>query len=168
MISFGKIPVQFSCSCLVLFTSSVGCFDLPAIIVPLPDREEVCQPDSIGSSPPSVAWTGPALGAFGLCLHLHPFEMGGGLSKVTRDRERHTREGGGRGRQRQRYPIDTSFALAALSGSRCSPNASALMRILWLTWLGHLPYLWLKRRQREIEGQSVLELQLGRVTGPFV
>lgn len=95
MISFGKIPVQFSCSCLVLFTSSVGCFDLPAIIVPLPDREGVCQPDSIGSSPPSVAWTGPALGAFGLCLHLHPFEMGGGLSKVTRDRERHTREGEG-------------------------------------------------------------------------
>lgn len=77
---------------------------------------------------------------------------------------------GGRGRQGERYHIDTSFALAAFNGSRSSPNASALMRILRLTSLSRLPYLRLTGREREREGGKYggVELQLGRVTGPFV
>lgn len=156
MISFGKIPVQtqFSCSCLVLFTSSVGCFDLPAIIVPLPDREGVCQPDYRLLLPP-LLWPGlgqlwAPLACVYICIRL---KWGKAFRKSPETGRDILERGVERGWGRQRYSIDTSFALAALNGSRCSPNASALMRILWLTWLSRWPYLWLRRRQRGRERQ---------------
>lgn len=169
---------RFQCSSAVaaasvvvvaLFTSSVGCFDLVAIIVPLPYRGSLQSPDSFTPllHTPCLLHSGAGLGQLWaplacvyICIRLKgPFESHQRQGERERDRER--------GRERD---TDTSFALAAFNGSRSSPNASALMRILRLTSLSRLPYLRPTGRERERgeRGGRGPELQLGRVTGPFV